>query len=346
MSRKFSDTQEKTDVAAKQFKNSDDDNNGDDDSDSNDSEKNILSEVYKSTLEQQQQTLLNSQFSSGIDQYTLHSFSYLHPVAKPPLAEYTSITDCIDTSTIDRPPSPPIKAFNSKSASNKLEKNPNLIKTGKLINATKTYCSSESARSAVARQESEILRLAEESQHVIISQMLNKLVKQSHSSDAITVNNESNENTEKPSINSDETFSHLKASGSSLSNLDVENNKRTSQKDTHFKIESSSKESLLFSENLVKKEVDSFKALYNEEDETKKKDSLLNASNKKKKSFMQGMKKDLMSDIPLHAIDRKSSQIFYAQSQAKTLCMNLDDEKEEEEEDLNSKLKNLDEHNF
>lgn len=39
------------------------------------------------------------------------------------------------------------------------------------------YCSNESTRSAVARQESEILRLAEESQHVIISQMLTKLVK-------------------------------------------------------------------------------------------------------------------------------------------------------------------------
>lgn len=37
----------------------------------------------------------------------------------------------------------------------------------------------ETTRSAVARQESEILRLAEESQHVIINHMLNKLVKQS-----------------------------------------------------------------------------------------------------------------------------------------------------------------------
>lgn len=41
----------------------------------------------------------------------------------------------------------------------------------------KDYCTSESARSAVARQESEMLRMAEESQHVIISQMLNKLHK-------------------------------------------------------------------------------------------------------------------------------------------------------------------------
>ena len=46
----------------------------------------------------------------------------------------------------------------------------------------KDYCTSESARSAVARQESEILRLAEESQHVIISQMLTKLTKRRNKS--------------------------------------------------------------------------------------------------------------------------------------------------------------------
>jgi len=45
---------------------------------------------------------------TGLDQYTLHPFVYLHPVIKPPLAEYTSITDCIDTSVIDRPVSPNI----------------------------------------------------------------------------------------------------------------------------------------------------------------------------------------------------------------------------------------------
>jgi hypothetical protein len=45
---------------------------------------------------------------TGLDQYTLHPFVYLHPVIKPPLAEYTSITDCIDTSIIDRPASPNI----------------------------------------------------------------------------------------------------------------------------------------------------------------------------------------------------------------------------------------------
>jgi hypothetical protein len=37
----------------------------------------------------------------------------------------------------------------------------------------------EAAKSVIARQESEILRLAEESQHVIISQLANKIVHQS-----------------------------------------------------------------------------------------------------------------------------------------------------------------------
>lgn len=44
--------------------------------------------------------------ANTLDSYTLHPFVYLHPVIKPPLAEYTSITDCIDTSIIDRPVSP------------------------------------------------------------------------------------------------------------------------------------------------------------------------------------------------------------------------------------------------
>ncbi len=47
-----------------------------------------------------------TQHSTCLDQYTLHSFVYLQPVVKPPLNEYTSITDCIDTSEIDRAPSP------------------------------------------------------------------------------------------------------------------------------------------------------------------------------------------------------------------------------------------------
>ncbi len=70
--------------------------------------------------------------------------------------------------------------FSSLSASSAAQSSANQQTTPKAgFRAPKSsdYCSSESARSAVARQESEILRLAEESQHVIISQMLSKLVK-------------------------------------------------------------------------------------------------------------------------------------------------------------------------
>ena len=107
--------------------------------------------------------------SSILDQYTLHPFVYLHSVVKPPLAEYTSITDCIDTSTIDRPASPQLAQSQATASSNVFFQKPS-----KIID----YCAIETTRSAVARQESEILRLAEESQHVIINQMLSKLVKQ------------------------------------------------------------------------------------------------------------------------------------------------------------------------
>jgi hypothetical protein len=126
----------------------------------------------------------------GLEQYTIHPFVYLPSVLRPPIAEYTSITDCIDTSNIDRPPSPPV----STSVSNKYNvffSNPNSssnpgveqlvsqlsVSKPEHKSSLKEYCSNESARSIVARQESEILRLAEESQHVIISQLLNNLVK-------------------------------------------------------------------------------------------------------------------------------------------------------------------------
>lgn len=234
------------------------------------------------------------------------------------------------------------------------------INTGKLINATKTYCSQESARSAVARQESEILRLAEESQHVIISQMLNKLVKKGdfHSSEASNNNNNDHkESNEKPSLNSDDN--QIKASSSSISNLDAVSDLNNKMDRLIFKIETSSKESLNQNEKENKKEeVDILKGtILNEEDETKKKESLNTPRKKKSHNTLgQSMKKFLTPDIPLHAIDRKSSQIFYAQSQAKTLCMNLDDEKEEEDEyiedssnkneKLFSKSKNIDENNL
>ena len=186
--------------------------------------------------------------------------------------------------------------------------------------------------------------------------MLNKLVKKTdfHSSETNTINNnESNGNTEKPSINSDENTSQMKASCSSISNVDAENELHNKLNRLHFNIETSSKESLNRNEKENKKEeIDVLKAtVLNEEDETRKKESLNTPRKKKSHGVLgQSMKKFLTPDIPLHAIDRKSSQIFYAQSQAKTLCMNLDDEKEEDEEvDENknekpfSKSKNIDE---
>ena len=78
------------------------------DSDSSETEQ-ILNEIYQSPADPNQM-LIASQCATGLDQCTLHPFVYLHSVVKPPLAEYTSITDCIDTSTIDRPPSPPLSA--------------------------------------------------------------------------------------------------------------------------------------------------------------------------------------------------------------------------------------------
>lgn len=132
-----------------------------------------------------QQSIMQQQ--SGIDQYTLHPFVYLHSVVKPPLAEYTSITDSIDTSNIDRPPSPQLTQNPSGITLNK-------VKIHKKNYKAKDYCALETTRSAVARQESEILRLAEESQHVIINQMLNKLVKQTSVDMGTDSNNMSIEN--------------------------------------------------------------------------------------------------------------------------------------------------------
>lgn len=57
------------------------------------------------------------QTSHCLDQITLHPQVYLHSVLRPQMAEYTSITDSIDTTTIDRPPSPQI-FYNDKKHSN------------------------------------------------------------------------------------------------------------------------------------------------------------------------------------------------------------------------------------
>jgi hypothetical protein len=102
-----------------------------------------------------------------LDKFKIHPFIDFHSVVKPPLAEYTSITDCIDTSKIDRPPSPQMQSSHilRNASSNSLNFVP---KISKLTNI-KDYC--ERAHSVVARQESAILRLAEEDQNLIINQM-------------------------------------------------------------------------------------------------------------------------------------------------------------------------------
>jgi hypothetical protein len=148
------------------------------------------------------------QQQTNLDQYTIHPFVYLHSVVKPPLAEYTSITDCIDTSTIDRPPSPQMQSSHTTHniSSNLLNFVP---KVSKLTNI-KDYCAVETTRSAVARQESEILRLAEESQHVIINQMLNKLVKQASIDEIETDNNDEDGN----------ISNELNVNSNSISNID------------------------------------------------------------------------------------------------------------------------------
>jgi hypothetical protein len=116
----------------------------------------------------------HTQLSAGLE-HSIHPMVYLHNYAmKPPVSEYTSITDCIDTSAIDRPPSPP--------AGNHNVTNSSAFAFSHLINPTSNrkisdYCSADTPRRAIARQESEMLKLAEESQHVIIHQMFNKMQK-------------------------------------------------------------------------------------------------------------------------------------------------------------------------
>ena len=167
-------------------------NSSSSDSDSKSTRK-ILSEIYRNQLDEQQQylSLAASQASYTLDQYTIHPYVYLHSVVKPPLAEYTSITDNIDTSNIDRPSSPNISLSKSNHFFPK-KKSPQPTPSAASTAATSInkssdeYCTKESTRSIVARQESEILRLVEESQHVIISQMLNKIVAQNTSTTPIS----------------------------------------------------------------------------------------------------------------------------------------------------------------
>jgi len=95
-----------------------------------------------------------------------HLIHHLSSVIKPPIADYTSITDCIDTSAVDRPPSPQLAHSHFQPRREHLNSNLADINDFSL----------SGGGDPAGRQESEMLRLAEESQHVIISQLVNKIV--------------------------------------------------------------------------------------------------------------------------------------------------------------------------
>lgn len=262
----------------------------------------ILKSIYTSRSDSQQNS---SQFQTGLDQYTLHPFVYLHPVIKPPLAEYTSITDCIDTSNIDRPPSPSILNKSGNFKLNELNKF-NLDKMPSL----NEYCSNDTARSAVARQESEILRLAEESQHVIISQMLNKIVK----TDESGFQESRDDDMHTPIFNLEGDKSPENLSSPTIGKKSpVINFSKDSNDDQDQRTNSETNSQLIV----------------NEEDETGKLSSFKN--NKFFSNMPKSVKKTAFktNSIPLTMLERNSSQIFYAHSQANALCSN-ESEREEE----------------
>ena len=267
-----------------------------------DSTEHILNEIYQSHegSQQQLQRLVGSQTSYNFEQSAeFHPFVYLHSVIHGQSranTEYTSITDCIDTNAVDRPPSP--QMFTNCSESNvtvafyDLKKNSHLfesIANGNLSNIN------EATRSHVARQESEILRLAEESQHVIISQLVNKIVKQASF-------NEDDDQPASTVTTNDKTLTDKEEIQQTVS-ASVFNENLIADKKKKYLFDA--KTSTINEEKSVLTST-----TFNEEDETRCK-----RMNSVKKSG-----KGLTNKIPLNPLDRKSSQIFYAQSQAQALC--------------------------
>ncbi|CAF0758756.1 unnamed protein product [Brachionus calyciflorus] len=295
--------------------------NKESDSSEEDEPNKIMKKIYQSKTEDQNQA------QTGLDQYTLHPFVYLHSVIKPPLAEYTSITDCIDTSNIDRPPSPTLSSslFNKSNLMTSLNESSNKFINPKLA-SLKDYCSNDTVRSAVARQESEILRLAEESQHVIISQMLNKIVK-SDGSDGLKESNVKNlikGDRETPVFNLDSDKSP------DLPSSPTHNLVTTPKAVTKITFD------MGLDESSEAKSSNNFKTTQIiEEDETEK----LNSFKLKRKIISNTGKNELNAVqsnqtkpniLPLNLLDRNSSQIFYAQSQANVLCLSNESEREDE----------------
>ena len=303
-----SDLSKKSKLLNKRFQN---------DTDNSDSEQ-VLNEIYDSQTDQNQ-LLLASQYATGLDQCTLHPFVYLHSVIKPPLAEYTSITDCIDTTTVDRPPSPPLSASVSN-ANPILHAKP--LTTNTYIDNINDYRATESARSIVARQESEILRLAEESQHVIISQLLSKLVEDKNNSEKVA-----------GSSNGLASSSNIKRSSNSVNNPALVRNESKIQRPEEFVTKlitvcSESDEEVDFVEDHLAN------TLVSEEDELRKISKNKNIFQTKRELSVN--KPHLLSSgqgtggIPMNMLNRNSSQLFYAQSQAQVLCLSNEEEIEKE----------------
>ncbi len=124
----------------------------------------ILNQIYETNFTD---TLL-----TGFSNESQQVIQNLNSVIKPPITDYTSITDCIDTSAVDRPPSPPL-VYSQHHPSRAKKFNNNLIDINKFRSGLPVY---DTGLNPVIKQESEILRLAEERQHVIISQLVNKIM--------------------------------------------------------------------------------------------------------------------------------------------------------------------------
>ena len=218
--------------------------------------------------------------NTSLDQCTLHPFVYLQPVVKPPINEYTSITDCIDTTDVDRPPSPPVTFLSTLSTVQK--DNPFSYLPTREANE---YCATETVRSTIARQESEMLLLAEESEHVIYTQMLNKMIKKPGKRKKLvkTGNTDNAENTSrKASINEDDNKCEAKNDADEVFSLEFSDDK------------SLDNDHVIDDDNLT--------PLCSKNRNNNEGKSLLNENH------------------------RNSSQIWYVQSEADVLCLDLDED--------------------
>ena len=309
----------------------------------------------------------------ALDQFTLHPFVYLHSVIKPPLVEYTSITDCIDTSCIDRPPSPPLSSLAMSHSNNKANFLLNNMPATAASSATgggsgntlvkhvssgtsgdcgggpsgafvvqsnpNDYCTLESARSMVARQESEILRLAEESQHFIISQLFNNMATMANiaeSSATLVAGNAAHHlNTQQQASTATTAATAAAAAASTQA---AEEAKADSMITTATATGQSSRAHArqLYSQSRQHATASSMfhhsksEEPANEASATDDKNSLQLPPAPPRTQRQHSL------TLPISSIDRKSSQIFYAQSQANALCLNIDDDDDDDDGGVNN----------